>query len=54
MPSCKKKYTCACDGYEGLKRVKRYNFRSEDSSTAYSTCQSYENDSGGNLICELE
>jgi len=52
--SCKKKYTCACDGYEGLKKIKRYKIRADSYSSAEASCKSYANGSGGNLDCYIE
>lgn len=52
--SCDKKYECACDGYEGLKSVKRYKYRSENLASADATCQAYEVGTQGNLVCTLE
>lgn len=52
--SCNKKYTCSCDGYEGLKSVKRYKYRAESYDSANSICQNYASGSQGNLVCKLE
>lgn len=52
--SCQKKYTCACDGYGGLKKVQRHKTRSESFESAKAWCQDYEEDSGWNLVCNLE
>lgn len=54
MSSCKKTYTCECDGTAANKGIETYTIEAKNRSEAEATCSGYADNTGGLVVCKLK
>ena len=52
--SCKKTFTCECDGTAAGKGIETYEIEAKDREEAEATCSGYADNTGGSVICKLK
>ena len=54
ITSCKKEYTCSCDGTAANQGIQTYTIKAKKTDEAKSVCDGYAENTGGLVVCELE
>lgn len=52
--SCKKEYTCECDGTAAGKGIETYTIDAKDEAEAKGICEGYADNTGGQVTCKLK
>lgn len=54
LTSCKKDYTCECDGSAANLETKTYTLSEKSEADAKATCDSYAENTEGLVVCKLK